>query len=150
MFPNEITLNQIQSESQKKNIDQDFVHVTSSPSGVGDEEEEKDRVEQWDIKHIFTVEELLQNNAQKCGSKKCPLLACSAWVSSENEEWNGCLDCQEEYYERWPEKASEYPISFMTVEHRELIWEKCTGKMSDNHHLLNIKINFKNQKLIVN
>lgn len=99
-------------------------HEISESADQNDEEEPE---EQWDIKHIFTIEEI-ENEGKKCDTKNCPLKACSIWMSSNNDEWNGCLDCQEDYYEKWPEKVEDYPVTFMSIEHREVIWNQCTGK----------------------
>ena len=88
----------------------------------GDDDDDK-----WDLKHIFTIEEIKKSDSQKCMTEDCPLIACATYVSSSGETWHSCLDCQENDYGGWPEKASEFPIKFMTDEHREVIAEKCTG-----------------------
>ena len=115
------------TDAEESNNEQDEI-VHSTDHG---EEEDEEPGEQWDIKHIFTIQEI-ENEGKQCETKNCPLKACSIWISSNNDEWNGCLDCQEDYYEKWPEKVKDYPVTFMSIEHREVIWDQCTGKFRNS------------------
>jgi hypothetical protein len=98
---------------------------TTDASDADDQDDEEGE-EKWDLKHIFTIEEI-SSEKQHCMTKKCPLIACSTYVSSLGDTWHSCLDCQENDYGGWPEKTSEFPIKLMTEEHRRTIAEKCTG-----------------------
>jgi hypothetical protein len=59
-------------------------------TGGADEQEET-----WDLKKVFTVEEL-KHNPVKCLTSKCTLFAACAYASSlvPTDKWYTCLDCQ--------------------------------------------------------
>ena len=98
-----------------------------------DEEEEEEEEEAWDLKHVHTIEEI-ESQKIKCMTNKCPLIACTTYVSSldPTNVWYSCLDCQEKDYGGWPTDLKEIPIKFMTERHREVMSEKCTGRYSPN------------------
>lgn len=97
-----------------------------------DNMEEDEDEEQWELSHVFTINELCQVEPppQTCMSKKCPLLACVSYVSSIDKEyvWHSCIDCQVKDYGGWPENIKEIPMKFITTEHRKIMIEKCTGQ----------------------
>jgi hypothetical protein len=109
---------------------QDNAEQAESPQEDNTEEDEDE--EQWELNHVFTIEELCRAEPppQNCMSKKCPLFACVSYVSSIDKEyiWHSCIDCQEKDYGGWPENINEIPIKFMTKEHRMIMIEKCTGQ----------------------
>ena len=49
----------------------------------------------WELKKIFDVKELGNGKPQMCTTDICNLHACSKWVSSHDEWWFPCVDCQE-------------------------------------------------------
>jgi hypothetical protein len=59
-------------------------------TGGADEQEET-----WDLKKVFTVEEL-KHNPVKCLTSQCTLFAACAYASSlvPTDKWYTCLDCQ--------------------------------------------------------
>jgi hypothetical protein len=84
--------------------------------------------ETWDLKIIFNVHDLSKPKKIMCSTEECPLVACSAWVSSHNPEkpWFTCLDCQSNDFGGFPDEEGELPVKFLTEENRKLILEKCT------------------------
>ena len=101
-------------------------HVEAGQQGDDQEEEE----EQWDLKHIFSISQLQSPTPTQCMTKNCPLLACVTYISSLDPEsiWHSCIDCQEQDYDGWPETKEEIPVNFITMEHRKIMIEMCTGQ----------------------
>ena len=87
--------------------------------------------EEWDLKHIFTIDEIKKKEPVMCMTKNCPLVACCKYISSVDTSniWASCLDCQEQDYGGWPDET-ELPIKFLTEKHKEVIIEKCTARYS--------------------
>ena len=98
--------------------------ITQSRSSLEDDDE----VEEWDILHVFTIPELQSSNPTKCMTAKCSLLACTTYISTQDKDitWNSCIDCQERDFGGWPDSADEFPVRYMTEEHRSVISEFCT------------------------
>ena len=128
------------------------VDANTSSSNANADTNDDDQEEEWDLHHIFSIDQLNQepkcdgSNAkgpQQCMTKNCPLLACSTYISNLDKEnpWHTCIDCQEGDYGGWPETVSELPVTFMTLEHRRVVAEKCTGQYSPA--MPNIPINDK-------
>jgi hypothetical protein len=118
------------TESDPTAVLQENTEETVLPQEDNSEEDEDE--EQWELSHVFTINELCQVEPppQTCMSKKCPLLACVSYVSSIDKEyvWHSCIDCQEKDYGGWPENIKEIPMKFITTEHRKIMIEKCTGQ----------------------
>ena len=124
----EINSNASANENENEN---EHEHENENNNSANEDEEEPE--EQWDLRHIFTIPELnLEPNGQQCMTKHCPLLACATYVSSldQNYKWHTCIDCQQNDYGGWPETALEIPVQFLTVEHRQVMLDKCTGQYS--------------------
>ena len=124
------------------NSNQDANDDNANDVDVDEDDNDDEEEEKWDLCNIFTIEQLNDTDKQQqCMTKKCPLLACSTYVSNldQDYQWHTCMDCQEKDYEGWPESINEIPIAFMTAEHRRVIIEKCTGQYSPN--MPNIPIN---------
>ena len=145
----------VTKETEATNVDTSVDANTSSSNANADTNHD-DQEEQWDLHHIFSIDQLNQepkceddndqSNAkgpQQCMTKNCPLLACSTYISNLDKEkpWHTCIDCQEGDYGGWPETVSELPVTFMTLEHRRVVVEKCTGQYSPA--MPNIPINDK-------
>ncbi len=96
-----------------------------------EEDDEEEEEEGWDLKHIHTIDEI-KSGTMKCMTKRCPLIACTTYVSSidSSNVWYSCLDCQQKDYGGWPTEIEEIPVKFLTEEHREVICEMCTGRYS--------------------
>jgi hypothetical protein len=124
--------NENENENENANENEnEHEHENENNNSANEEEEEPE--EQWDLRHIFTIPELnLEPNGQQCMTKHCPLLACATYVSSldQNYKWHTCIDCQQNDYGGWPETALEIPVQFLTVEHRQVMLDKCTGQYS--------------------
>lgn len=121
-----------EKESDPTNMPvQDNTNQAESPT-TEDEMDDDEEEEQWELSHVFTIEELCQTEPppQICMTKKCPLLACVSYVSSVDKDsiWHSCIDCQEKDYGGWPENVNEIPMKFITNEHRSIMIEKCTGQ----------------------
>ena len=73
------------------------------------------------------AKELSRAKPTMCSSDDCDLVACVGWASNKEpgELWFGCLDCQAEFYDGFPE-GGELPITYMSEETKKLILEKCT------------------------
>jgi hypothetical protein len=109
--------------SKKVDIDQ-----TSNPAtpGTDDGTETDDDDEIWNLKYVYTVDEILSPTPRMCDSENCQYVACSLWESSRGEHINACLDCQEEDFGGWPmEPVRMEPDD---EELKTVIHAKCTGK----------------------
>jgi len=108
--------------------------LTTPESDKNKDDEDDSTDEKWDLTHIFTMEELNSDKPIICMTEDCPLQACSTYVSSLDSSaenpWSSCIDCQENDFGGWPVLESEFPITFMTEEHREALCDKCTGRYS--------------------
>eukprot|EP00804_Cyclotella_cryptica_P013291 CCRYP_018637-RB/>CCRYP_018637-RB protein AED:0.20 eAED:0.20 QI:289/1/1/1/1/1/6/1235/735 len=95
--------------------------------------------ETWDLKIVFNAKDLTKPKKIICSTEDCPLVACSAWVSTHKPEepWFTCLDCQRDDFGGFPDEEGELPIKFLTEENRKLILEKCTAD-SENAELPNL------------
>ena len=116
--------------NEKRKVDHiSDVNEKAEMSKDGNDECEDD--EQWDLSHVFTVEEMKSCKEPMCMTEDCPLIACCLWVSNKNpnEPWRTCLDCQENDFDGWP-SSDEIPMKMMTNEHREFLIDNCTAQTS--------------------
>lgn len=108
---------------------------------VEDVEEDDNDDTEWDLVHIFSVEELKSSSPKLCMTEGCPLVACSTYVSSVGREvWHSCLDCQEKDYCGWPDQIKEFPIKFMSSDHRSIIREKCSRQCAPQMPMLPLRL----------
>jgi hypothetical protein len=65
----------------------------------GNEGDEEEGEEMWELKKIFTVEEITKAKPVMCGGTSCPNAACSVYQSDRDTNcvraWFTCVDCQE-------------------------------------------------------
>jgi hypothetical protein len=94
--------------------------------------------EWWEIKKVYSEQELLCGSPIKCDGNKCNLVACSLWqkLPLKKEEWNCCLDCQkaEGGFGGWPEDAGDVPREYISENHRILMAQHCSTDHNWNQH----------------
>lgn len=131
-----VEVDQAEEEREEKHdidvvVDDEEGEQNEDSNDNNNEEDEDEEEEGWDLKHIHTIEEI-KSGTMKCMTKRCPLIACTTYVSSidSSSVWYSCLDCQEKDYGGWPTEIEEIPVKFLTEEHREVMSEMCTGRYS--------------------
>jgi len=93
------------------------------------EEDGNEGEEEWDLIEVIAVKDLKKKKPKRCQEEGCTSAACSVWASNlaPDDEWYGCIDCMENYYEGWP-SSDEMPVKHLTEEHRKLLAEKCSER----------------------
>lgn len=85
--------------------------------------------EKWTLKDIFSIAQLQSDVPPKCHDTDCVHVACAQWLSSTTgETWNLCIDCNRKKFGGWPKNLDEYPITFVTEEHRRIMCQLCSSK----------------------
>jgi hypothetical protein len=67
---------------------------------------------QWNMITIYSAEQLAKDDAKHCETDNCGLLACVRYQEVGTEKnWDGCLDCQGDFFQGWPKDPAELPDS---------------------------------------
>lgn len=87
----------------------------------------------WDLKHIYDMDQLQGEEPTLCDGNNCRLVACSQWMCSlSGNIWNGCLDCQLERFQGWPKSKEDYPVEFISDDHRRVMIQHCCSELVHN------------------
>lgn len=76
--------------------------LTNTASDENEASSDNEKVEEWTLTKLFSIEELRSKDAVKCNSDECNLFSCVTYTSSFGTVWNTCLDCQDRDYGGWP------------------------------------------------
>ena len=83
------------SGKDDKEEENDAEENPKEDGGIDGQDEEE---EEWELRKIFTVEEI-SNRTVMCNGVGCPNVACSVYQSTHDTNcvnaWFSCLDCQE-------------------------------------------------------
>lgn len=84
--------------------------------------------EQWDCIAIFTKEAILQRKPTRCKMEGCNVTACVSYscVQDPTNIFHYCVDCQRQDFGGWPETLEEFPIKYITEDHRKVIEKECS------------------------
>ena len=84
--------------------------------------------EQWDCVAIFTKEAILQRKPIRCKMEGCNVTACVSYscVQDPTNIFHYCVDCQRQDFGGWPETLEEFPVKYITEDHRKVIEKECS------------------------
>lgn len=125
--------------SKKMAADTKEVDSTSNPNPSIDSESEickngsnniRGFVEdKWTLDIVFSIHQLQSNSPPTCHEKDCDRVACAQWLSSSTgDSWNGCIDCIHKHFGGWPQNVDDYPIAFVSEEHRRIMKQLCSSE----------------------
>ena len=112
------------NDGQDVDVDVDMVDGEAA-EGADDGEEPA-----WDLIKIIS-EESFTKDPIKCGTEDCQRPACVLYASSTDskdqpERWYGCLDCQDTEFGGWPETPPEFPVTYLTAQHKRAMIRHCS------------------------
>lgn len=126
--PQEGTLPKDDTDAHESSTMPESSVITQSSVSEDDEGGEAENQGGYDLVKIFSIEDLLKDDAICCSQDRCgglPAFGLYANNADPHDRWFYCLDCQMADFDGWP-PLEELPLSYMDAAHLRVIADKCS------------------------